>query len=303
MGAGTRGASKGMSGLLKASIDKGSYLFEEYSMALVPHANAILTEPTRFEFAKRISELLPVFEDVSNRVTSKITKGCFPLVLAGDHSTAAGTIAGVKVAYPDKRVGVIWIDAHADIHSPYTTPSGNMHGMPIAASLGIDNKVDGHNQPHEEVVQAWESFKNMGGISPKIIPSDVVYIGVRDTEWQEDDYILKNGIRTVSIDEFRNKSIKQTVQSVFDCLVNTDVIYVSYDVDVLDPSLSKGTGTPVANGLFLQEVKDMLTLICSHEKIVCFEMVEINPLLDEGNKMAEMAFEVLEDVIKALESK
>lgn len=303
LGAGTRGASKGVSGLLKASLDFKRYVFEEYSMVFVPHANEVLKDPVRFKYAKRITELLPVFKRVSDLVKLVLRSGDTPVVLAGDHSTAVGTIAGVKSAYPDARIGVIWIDAHADIHSPYTTPSGNMHGMPIAASLNIDNKLKGQNTPHVEVVEKWELLKRLNGIQPKIEEEDLVYVGVRDTEWQEDQLLESLKIMNVSIEELRSRKVHQTVALILNQLKSVDHIYISYDVDVLDPSLSRGTGTPVDNGLFLDEVKELLSKLCQSPKVVCFEMVEINPLLDEGNKMAEMAFEVLEVVIQSLESR
>lgn len=299
LGAGTRGASKGVSGLLKAAMDKDSFLFEQYETIIVPHSNDALWEPVRYQYAKKISPLLDVFCNVSKSVKSICSeKSSFPVVLAGDHSTALGSIAGIKAAFPNKRLGVIWIDAHADIHTPYTTPSGNMHGMPIAASLGIDNILSSSNDPHHEVVSLWERVKSIEGISPKVSPQDIAYVGVRDTEWQEDKLIKELGINTVSVEDLQNQGVEEIVQQVLDKLKNTDMIYISYDVDALDPNLSTGTGTPVEKGLSLQDAKGLIKGLIASPKIVCFEMVEINPSLDDkGNKMAEMAFEVLEIVV------
>ncbi len=299
LGAGTRGASKGILGLSKAAVSKGSSLFEDLDFIVVPHANEALEDPIKFKFAKRISQLLPVFNDVCNSVRNILTsKTHFPVVLAGDHSTAVGTIAGMKAAYPNKTIGVIWIDAHADIHTPYTTPSGNMHGMPIAASLNFDHQLPSGNEPHKEVIALWSDVKNLSNIAPKIKPNDIIYIGVRDIEWQEEALMNEHGIRNFKVEEVREKGIDQIVSTTLELLKNTDVIYISYDVDVLDPSLSRGTGTPVDNGFKLEEVKQLISKLVKEPKVKCFEMVEINPTLDDkGNRMAEMALEVLEIVV------
>lgn len=301
LGAGIRGTSGGLAGLLKAASSKGSFLFDKLEAVIVPHANEVLEDPIKFEFSRRITHLLPVFRAVSNSVKGVlISKNKFPIVLAGDHSTAVGTIAGVKAAFSNKTVGVIWIDAHSDIHTPYTTPSGNMHGMPIAASLNLDNKECLDNKPHDTVVDLWNDLKNMSDISPKMKPEHLVYIGVRDTEWQENNLINKYEIRNFTVEEVRKIGINQTVIAVLNTLRATDVIYISYDVDVLDPSLSRGTGTPVKNGFFLEEVKSLIEELISEPKVKCFEMVEINPTLDDkGNRMAEMALEVLEIIVAA----
>jgi len=299
LGAGTRGASSGLFGLYKAANSRGNSLFHDLDVVFVPHANKALEDPIKFKFAKRIAQLLPVFKDVCKSVKCILTsKTHFPIILAGDHSTAVGTIAGIKAAYSDKDIGVIWIDAHADIHTPYTTPSGNIHGMPIAASLNLDHELPQGNTPHKDVVLLWNKVKNLSNIAPKVRSENIVYIGVRDVEWQEEVLMKENGIKNFSVDEVRKKGIDQVVSQTLDILKNTDVIYISYDVDVLDPSLSRGTGTPVDNGFNLEEVKQIIGKLVVEPKVKCFEMVEINPLLDDkGNKMAEMAFEVLEIVV------
>ncbi|WP_449435998.1 arginase family protein [Pedobacter steynii] len=122
-----------------AALDFGSRFFKKHKTVEVPNENHLLLETTGSPFAKRISGILTMVERVSDEVNSTLNKNEFPIVLAGDHSTAAGTIAGIKAAFPKAKLGVIWIDAHADIHSPYTTPSGNMHGMPLAMALDEDN--------------------------------------------------------------------------------------------------------------------------------------------------------------------
>ena len=169
LGAGTRGASMGVDAIKIAALDFGSRFFKQYQSIEVPHENHLLLESAGNTHAKRISGVLTMLERVNEEVARVIKNGDFPVVLAGDHSTAAGTIAGIKSAHPKSRLGVIWIDAHADLHTPYTTPSGNIHGMPIAVSLGEDNVESKINKPDQETINYWYQLKNVGGISPKII--------------------------------------------------------------------------------------------------------------------------------------
>ncbi|HTA28782.1 MAG TPA: arginase family protein, partial [Bacteroidia bacterium] len=182
IGAGTRGASMGIDALKIAALDFGSYFFKRNKSVKVPVENRLLLEPIKNEFAKRIVGVYTVVDKLSKEVQKAVeAPNTFPIVLLGDHSSSMGTVAGIKMAHPDKRLGVIWIDAHADIHSPYTTPSGNMHGMPIAAMLDEDNMENKVNNPEEETIQYWEKLKSLGGIKPKILPSDLIYVSMRDT--------------------------------------------------------------------------------------------------------------------------
>ena len=141
IGAGTRGAGMGPDAVRIAALDFGSSFFKRHESVEVPNENKLLLEPVTNDFAKRIKGIYSFTEKLAKQVeTFCREEGTFPIVLAGDHTSAIGVAAGIRMAYPGKKLGIIWIDAHADIHSPYTTPSGNMHGMPIAAILGEDNK-------------------------------------------------------------------------------------------------------------------------------------------------------------------
>ena len=139
IGAGTRGASLGIDAIKIAALDFMSSLFTNFPTENVPDENKLLYEPVASPYAKRIAGVYTMYDRVASVVSETLKSGLFPVVLSGDHSTAGGTIAGIKMAKPKNRLGVIWIDAHADMHTPYTTPSGNMHGMPLAISLGEDN--------------------------------------------------------------------------------------------------------------------------------------------------------------------
>ena len=140
IGAGTRGASMGVDAIKIAALDFGSNFFKKFKGVEVQNENQLLLEPVVNDYAKRIKGIYTLNERLAKEIKETLIKEEVPIVLAGDHSSALGTISGIKLAYPKKRVGVIWIDAHADLHTPYTTPSGNMHGMPLACVLGEDNK-------------------------------------------------------------------------------------------------------------------------------------------------------------------
>ncbi|MFN6038049.1 MAG: arginase family protein, partial [Bacteroidota bacterium] len=145
IGAGTRGASMGVDAIRIAALDFGSPFFKKHKITDIPDENQRLLEPVVHDYAKRIKGVHSLCDRLSLEIQRTVKKGEIPIVLGGDHSSSIGTIAGLRMAAPDKKLGVIWIDAHADIHSPYTTPSGNMHGMPIACSLGEDNMEKAQN--------------------------------------------------------------------------------------------------------------------------------------------------------------
>ena len=131
IGAGTRGASLGVDALKIAALDYGSNMFKQIESIEIKTENQLLFEPAKTKLAKHITGLIAIYERLADTISQTLKKNLFPIVLSGDHSTSGGTIAGIKMAYPKARLGVIWIDAHADIHSPYTTPTGNLHGMPF----------------------------------------------------------------------------------------------------------------------------------------------------------------------------
>jgi len=295
IGAGTRGASMGIDALKIAALDFGSYFFKRNKSVRIPVENRLLLEPIKNEYAKRIAGVYTVVDKLSKEVQKAVeAPNTFPIVLLGDHSSSIGTVAGIKMAYPDKRLGVIWIDAHADIHSPYTTPSGNMHGMPIAAMLDEDNMENRVNNPEEETIQYWEKLKALGGIKPKILPADLIYVSMRDMEVQEGSIIKKLNIRNYPVSEIRSKGVERAAVEVLNYLDKCDIIHISFDVDCMDPSISRGTGTPTKNGITEREAGNFISRLLYSKKIVSFEVTEINPTLDKENLMAENAFEILQ---------
>ncbi|MCB0696557.1 MAG: arginase [Chitinophagaceae bacterium] len=300
IGAGTRGASLGVDAIKVAALDFMSSFFVNFPTENLETENHLLYEPVASPYAKRIKGVYTMYERVATAVEKTLKSGLFPLVLAGDHSTAGGTIAGIKMAKPKNRLGVIWIDAHADMHTPYTTPSGNMHGMPLAAALGYDNLENQVHTPDATTVDIWEKIKNIGKIQPKIQPEDIVFIALRDYEKEEEFLIKKHGIKIIPVQEVRKKGVESVVRSTLLHLSNCDDIYISFDVDSLDSSISRGTGTPVSNGLREREAEDLLATFMQNHKICCFEVTEVNPTLDKENLMAEIAFNILQRCVNIL---
>ncbi|MBS1588183.1 MAG: arginase [Bacteroidetes bacterium] len=300
IGAGTRGASLGIDAIQIAALDFMSSFFVNFPVERVETENQLLYEPVQSPYAKRIHGVLTMYERVAKSVSETLRSGLFPLVLAGDHSTAGGTIAGVRMARPQNRLGVVWIDAHADLHSPYTTPSGNMHGMPLATALAEDNKDHQVHSPDEKTIALWEKLKSIGDLSPKIHPEDIVFIALRDFEKEEEAIIKKYNIKVIPVQEVRRKGVENVVRQTLMHLSNCDDIYVSFDVDCLDSSISRGTGTPVSNGLREREAEDMLASLMQNHKICCFEITEVNPTLDKENMMAEIAFNILQRSVNLL---
>ena len=300
LGAGTRGASLGVDAIKIAALDIMSSLFVNIPTEVIPDENRLLYEPVESPYAKRIKGIHTMYERVANSVQETINSGLFPIVLAGDHSTAGGTIAGVKMAKPKSRLGVIWIDAHADIHSPYTTPSGNMHGMPIAASIAEDNKENRNHKLDQTTAEWWDKLKNIGKIQPKVLPQDIVFIALRDYEKEEEALLKKHNIKIIPVQEVRKKGVEQVVRQTLLHLSECDDIYVSFDVDSLDSSISRGTGTPVSNGLREREAEDLVASFMQNHKICCFEITEVNPTLDKENLMAEIAFNILQRSVNLL---
>jgi arginase len=300
IGAGTRGASLGVEAIKIASLDMKSDFFKQHESVEVENVNELLFDGAEHAHAKFIDGALIMEERVCLEVYEQLFDDFFPLLIAGDHSTAYGTMAGIKKMYPKKRLGVVWIDAHADIHTPYTTPSGNMHGMPLAMATGIDNLECKVNDPKGETIEYWEQIKNVGTAGPKVYPEDIVYIAVRDFEKPENYLINKYNINFIETEEVRKAGPVSAAQRALQMLNHCDLIYVSFDVDSIDSRISTGTGTPVPNGLTVEEARMLNVALCKSPKVCAWEVVEVNPTLDTENRMAESAFEVLEATAKAI---
>lgn len=300
IGAGTRGASLGIEAIKIAALDFMSNFFIHFPSEKIPTENKLLYEPIESPYAKRIKGVAAIYDRVSKAVCDTLKNNFFPVVLSGDHSTAGATIAGIKMAKPKSKLGVIWIDAHSDLHTPYTTPSGNVHGMPMAVSINKNNEECAVHDVDDETAKYWNYLKNIGKIAPKVLPEDIVFISLRDFEKEERHLIEKYDMKVVTTKEVRSKGAENVVRSVHRYLADCTDIYISFDVDSLDSSISKGTGTPVSNGLKEREAEDLISKFMQNRKVCCFEIAEVNPTLDKENLMAEIAFNILQRSVNVL---
>ena len=300
IGAGTRGSDMGIDALEIAAINCENDFFNRHPFIDVPTHNETIYDKVNNTFAKRIHFVAEQCERVCEVTAMVMQQKHFPLVISGDHSSALGTLAGIKTAFPEKTIGAIWIDAHADLHTPLSSPSGNVHGMPLAAALGHDNEKYAINTVEKDTAESWSQIKSLGGSAPKLKPSHLIYFGLRSTEEAEDQTIAEHDIRSYPVHEVRHRSISTCVAEALNKLADVDLIYITFDVDSLDCDLiSKGTGTPVSKGFDAQEVTELIQGFISSGKVCSLEVCEINPLLDEkGNKMAETAFDIIDQIFK-----
>jgi arginase len=292
IGAGKKGAADGPQAVKKESERLG-ISFDEYE---VLDEQALSTPHSSHEFGKNIETILEASLKLNDKVEATLKDQKFPIIISGDHSNAIGGLSGLKNAMPGKRIGVIWIDAHADLHSPYTTPSGNIHGMPLAALSGMDNEKDKKNNVSPEVRDNWDKLKKLGalGISPKFDLRDLVIIGIRDAEKEEWDLIESMGVRTFEPQDIVDHGIYYAINQGLKHLEPCDVLYVSFDADSLDPSVSVGTGTTAPDGLKLGEAESIFRTLLNHPKTAAFEITEINPNLDiKGKEMAKVIAHLL----------
>lgn len=300
LGAGTRGASLGIDALQVASLKYKPEFFKNRPIREVKTLNQRLYRKDKMRYAKRLDAISQMYQRTAWELKEIYEKHKVPVVFSGDHSNAGGTIAGIKKAFPKERLGVIWIDAHTDLHTPYTSPSGNVHGMPLSTALHEDNLENKNNEPNDEVKWYWNEMK---GSNQRIHHEDLFFIGVRSSEEPEQKLREKHNIPNVTVDELREKGAEKVAAQALDYLKDCDIIYISFDVDSLDPSISHGTGTPVEHGLWEEEASTLLLTLVDDPRVCCLETTEINPLLDTKNSTAEMAFRIIRPVIEKFEKK
>jgi arginase len=300
--AGTRGSSLGPEAVITAARDKDDTFFSEFPPIRLKNENHFLDAPVKFPYAKRIEGYTLVFDHIMEGMKKVFDKKEFPVLISADHGSAAATIAAIKENYPNERLGVVWIDAHGDMHTPYTTPSGNMHGMPLAIALNEDNLKYKINEVSPEVKAIWEGLQNKGGKGAKFSPKDLFFIGVRDIEEQEKHLMAELGIRNYTVAELRERKWSTLAVELQKWIDELDILYVSFDVDSMDPDVtSYGTGTPVKDGITPEEASEMLSFFSKQEKLCCLEFVEVNPCLDnKKNKMAELTFELVKSAVNMI---
>jgi len=295
IGAGYRGSDQGVTALLDLSTESG--LSDKVEKR---DCDVSFDDGFSSLYAKNIEKVLHICEAVCVEVCDALMSGHFPVLISGDHSSATGTIAGIKKAKPDSRLGIIWVDAHADLHSPYTSFTGNMHGMTLAASLGMDNRTCLFRNPDNMTLDFWDCFKHIGGMSEKIRPSDIVYVTLRDLEEQESHIIEKYDIRNFTTKELRDKKERVLGTLILEYLKDCTDIYLSFDTDSLEGSIFKGTGLPVNNGIMPKEAEELIGIILEDPKVICFEITELNPRFDVNHVTTNMVYHILEKALSVL---
>lgn len=298
LGAGTYGASLGIEAILLAANKRNSDLLERFPQFWIEDESRDADAPP---FAHNIHNLIPLYGEIGKAVAHSLSTHKFPIVLAGDHANAFGTLCGIREAYPDKRIGVIWVDAHGDLNTPYTTPSGNMHGMPLAAALGqgLDGKgiVGIQNPVDPDTAAAWERLCRIGGVAPKLRPEDIVLVGSRDLDDPEWALVRQAGIKHFTPEQITLQGVIPVAQQTLQHLNHCDYIYVSFDVDCLDEAIVYGTGTPTPGGLSSFQAVNLLQAFWTSPKLLCMEFCEINPLLDYENQTAEIVVDILQKLL------
>ncbi|MEP7287304.1 MAG: arginase [Chloroflexota bacterium] len=222
------------------------------------------------EHAHHLNEVVKVCQSIYKTILSGATDGEFTICLGGDHSISMGSVTGIA---RQRQIGVIWVDAHADYNTPQTSPSGNIHGMPMAVLLG-----DGP-----------DSLVNMGYAGPKLRAENVVMIGIRSLDLTERQRLSTSGISVFTMTDIDENGMATMARRVLDQLANVDTIHVSLDMDSLDPDIAPGVGTPIPGGLTYREAHLLMEILAASGKVRSMDIVEINPILDNHNQTAELA--------------
>ncbi len=223
--------------------------------------------------AKYLTEIAEVSQEVAHRIYQTLEAGYFPVSLGGDHSVAVGTQAGAAKFFRDRgqAIGCIWLDAHADMNTPETSPSGNVHGMPFAATLGLGP----------------EPLSGIFGFAPKIRPEHCVLVGARDLDSRERRQVRDSGVKVFTMRAIDEQGMRAVMEKSL-ALASEDTagFVVSFDMDVMDPGEAPGVGTPVRGGITFREAHLAMEMVSDSKKMVAMELVEINPIIDILNKTA-----------------
>ena len=281
LGQSRRGVDMGPSALrgagLQASIKKLGLQVEDIGNLSVKQPEEM---PVGEKRAKYLQEIAETCSDVATATEKALSEGFLPLILGGDHSIAAGVAAGVANYFrkDKKQIGYLWLDAHGDMNTPESSPSGNVHGMPLAAIMG-------YGAP--ELV-------DLMGFKPKAEPGNIVIVGARDLDAQERKIVKKSGIHVFTMRDIDERGMREVMSDALKyCLDDTAGIAVSLDMDFVDPSDAPGVGTPVRGGVTYREAHLAMEMIADSEAMVSLEIVEINPIIDEHNRTALLGVELV----------
>lgn len=280
LGAGRRGVDMGPSAIRIAGLAErlralGHRVRDDGDIVIKgPEQQKVRSERMRY-----LPEIVRACTVLSAKVAAIVEQGAFPLVLGGDHAVALGTIAGLGLAAraSHQSVGVLWIDAHGDMNTDETTPSGNIHGMPLAASLGLGAR----------------ELTSIGGPHPKISPKNVALVATRDLDDGERQNIKRLGIKAFTMEEIDRHGMAVVIGKALRHLRHADRLHVSFDLDAVDPGVAPGVGTPVNGGLNYREAHLIMEAVAESGRLSSLEVVENNPILDTRNQSAEFAVEMI----------
>jgi len=276
-----RGVDMGPSAIRYAGLEER---LAGFGLEVSDRGNVVSPEPEGLavadERARYVPEILAACTELASLVEEAVHEGARPLVLGGDHSIAIGTLAGLAAA-AGRPGGVIWIDAHGDLNTPETSPSGNVHGMPLAAAVG----------------RAAEWFTHEGLTLPAVEPTRVVLVGIRSLDAFERGFLRETGIRVFTMSDIDRIGIERALREALDRVAGPGFVHVSLDLDALDPEVAPGVGTPVRGGLTYREAHLACELIAESSTVGSFELVEVNPILDRENTTALTAVELAASVL------
>ena len=281
LGAGRRGVDMGPSAIRIAGVAEK---LTALGHAVSDEGDITIKAPEQLRIRdqklKYLPEIVRACTILSHKVPKILAQGGFPLVLGGDHSIAMGTIAGVSAYARDrsKSLGVLWIDAHGDMNTSKTSPTGNIHGMPLAASVGLG---------------AME-LRSIGGDFRKAEPGKVALVGVRDLDAEERKLIRQQGMHVFTMEEIDKDGMGAVIRRALRKLKGVDLLHVSLDLDAVDPSVAPGVGTPVNGGLNYREAHLLMESVADSGAMTSLEVVEVNPILDSRNQSAEFAVELIQ---------
>jgi len=282
LGAGRRGVDMGPSAIRYAGLDArleglGRRVFDWGNVeGAVPEATAIGNERVRF-----LTPIKEACERVSQLVARSVEEGLLPLVLGGDHSVALGTLGGLAKARGPG--GVLWIDAHGDLNRPETSPTGNVHGMPLAAALGL----------------AGSEFESSAWTVPAVTPDRVALVGVRSLDPAEVDLLRELDVTVFTMSDVDRLGVEPVIRQSLERVAGPGFVHVSLDMDALDPDIAPGVGTPVRGGLSYREAHLAFELVAESALAASLEVVEVNPILDRENETAELAVELVASALGA----
>jgi arginase len=275
LGQDRRGVDMGPSAIRYARLQGA---LEELGYPVVDLGNAATPIPETVDEdgeVRHLDAVRDVCDEVAARAVAMLSEGLFPIFLGGDHSISIGTVSGAARA--SGRTGVIWLDAHADFNTPETSPSGNIHGMPLSVLTG---------RGHPDLV-------GIGGGDASVRTEDVVILGLRSVDAEERGLLLEAGVRVYTMKEIDAYGIARVVRRALGDLSHLDRIHLSVDLDAVDPSIAPGVGTPVRGGLSYREAHLVMELINEAGIVSSLDVVEVNPILDYGNETAELAVELV----------